>query len=124
MGTSDPQQKISYILNLLCISGAWDVFGEKSRNLKLLHVEFIQNNVPPPTSRKELVLGLKMFFWQRNDCLLHECHSICQVSKTKQVYVYMEVKTIDCSKQIWDLLTAICIYIYTYMVVLGLYGKF
>ena len=36
-------------------------------------------------------------------------------SKRKQVDVYMEVKTIACSKQIWDLLTAL---------VLGLHGNF
>ena len=60
----------------------------------------------------------KDVFCPRNDCVLHECHSICQVFQKKAsiyIYVYMEVETIDCSKQIWDLLTAL---------VLGLHGNF
>ena len=44
-----PPATISYLLNLLWIFGAWIVLWEKGWDLKLLHVEFIQNEVAPQT---------------------------------------------------------------------------
>ena len=117
MGTSDPQQKSFKSLGLLCVSGVWAVFGEKRLKVEAFHVEFIQNRVALRTSRKDLILGLKMYFVQEMIAYCMNAILFTKFSKRKQVYVYTEVETIDCSKQIWDLLTAIHIYIYIEFIV-------
>ena len=87
IGTSEPRIKISYLLKL-CMSGARVVFGEKVEICSFYTLNLYK--VAPRTSRKDRILRLKMYlFGPRNDCLLHECHSICQVFKTKHIYIYM-----------------------------------
>ena len=88
---------------------------KKGRKVEAFHVEFIQNRVAPRTSRKDHILGLKMYFVQEMIAYCMNAILFAKFSKRKQVDVYMEVKTIACSKQIWDLLTAL---------VLGLRGNF
>ena len=89
MGTSDPQQKSFKSLSLLCVSGVWVVFGEKRLKVEAFHVEFIQNRVAPRTSRKDLILGLKMYFVQEMIAYCMNAILFAKFSKRKQVDVYI-----------------------------------